>query len=146
MSETAPGFYLTLSITQEISQRSSSPSAQATWTGLRPPLETPLAKPELPSIKVGWWSGKEEANPTPGTIRSFQLAETSGHAMENMVAGILLSLQLTEADHQVQDMAQAAEPWADLFDKSDILPIVLGPGEQGSASLGDVENSLNQFV
>jgi hypothetical protein len=33
VSETSPGFYLTLSITQEISQRPSSASAQATWTG-----------------------------------------------------------------------------------------------------------------
>jgi hypothetical protein len=146
VSETSPGFYLTLSITQEISQRSSSASAQATWTGLRPPLETPLAKPESGSIKVGWWSSREETNSIPGTIRSFKLAETNSHAMENIVAGILLSLQLTEADHQVQDMAQAAEPWADLFDKSDILPIVLGPGKQGSASLGDVDNSLNQLL
>jgi len=146
VSETTPGFYLTLSITQEISQRSSSASAQATWNGLRPPLETPLAKPESPSIKVGWLSGGEETNSAPGAIRSLQLAETNGHAMEKMVAGILLSLQLTEADHQVQDMAQAAEPWADLFDKSDILPIVLGPGEQRPASLGDVDNSLSQLL
>ena len=145
VAEIGSGFYLTLSMTQEISQRSSSAQAQATWTGLRPPLETPLAKPESGSIKVGWWSSREETNSTPGTIRSFQLAENNSHTMENMVASILLSLQLTEADHQVQDMAQAAEPWADLFGKSDISTIVLGPGEQRPASLGDVDNSLNQL-
>jgi hypothetical protein len=66
--------------------------------------------------------------------------------MENMVASILLSLQLTEADHQVQDMAQAAQPWADLFDKSDIFPIALAQGEQRAAPLGDVDNSLNQLL
>jgi hypothetical protein len=146
VAEIGSGFYLTLSMTQEISQRSSSAQAQATWTGLRPPLETPLAKPESGSIKVGWWSSREETNSTPGTIRSFQLAETNSHTMENMVASILLSLQLTEADHQVQDMAQAAEPWADLFGKSDISTIVLGPGEQRPASLGDVDNSLDQLL
>jgi hypothetical protein len=145
LSETAPGFYLTLSITQEISQRPSSASAQATWTGLRPPLEAPLAKPESPSIKVGWWLGREEMNSIPGTIRSLQLAETNGHAMENMVASILLSLQLTEADHQVKDMFQAAEPWADVFDKSDILTIALAQGDQRAAPLDDVDNSLNQL-
>jgi hypothetical protein len=139
VSETTPGFYLTLSITQEISQRSSSASAQATWTALRPPLEAPLAKPETPSINVGWWSGREETNSTPGTIRDLQLAETNSHAMENVVASILLSLQLTEADDQVRDRAQTVEPWADLFD-------VLGPGEQRPASLGDVDNSLNQLL
>ncbi len=146
VSETSPGFYITLSITQEISQRSSSASAQATWTGLRPPLEAPLAKPESTSIKVGWWSSREETNSAPGAIRSPQLAESDSHAMENMVAGILLSLQLTEADHQVQDMAQAAEPWADLFDKSDIFPIALAQGEQRAAPLDDVDNSLNQLL
>jgi hypothetical protein len=109
-------------------------------------LEAPLAKPELPSIKVGWWLDREETNSIPGTIRSLQLAETNGHAMENMVASILLSLQLTEADHQVQDMAQAAQPWADLFDKSDIFPIALAQGEQRAAPLGDVDNSLNQLL
>jgi hypothetical protein len=145
VSETSPGFYLTLSITQEISQRSSSPSAQATWTGLRPPLETPLAKPESPSIKVGWWSSREEANSPPGTIRSIQQTEINSHTMENMVASILLSLQLTEADHQVQDMAQAAEPWADLFDKSDIFPVALAQGNQCAAPLDDADNSLNQL-
>jgi hypothetical protein len=155
---TTPGFYLTLSVTHEISQRSSSPSAQATWTNLPPPLEAPFARTGSASTKVSWWSGREETNSTTGIIPSPQLPEGNSHAMENMVANILVSLQLTEADQdewggargegRVQS-AQAREMTANNSESQGTNTFFVAFGDEPRADsdpLDNLDNSLNGLL
>jgi hypothetical protein len=146
---TTPGFYLTLSITRELSPRSSGPSAQATWTGLRPPLEAPLANPRSASIKLGFGSSMNETNSADGTVPSLPLANNNNHTMEQMVSNILVSLQLTEADHQAKDIAQANELSANDPESqtSDIFFAALGLEPRAdSVLLGNSDDSLNQLL
>src|SRR5207244_9696180 len=96
-----------LSITQEISQRSSSPAAQTTWTGLRPPLEAPSRGPESPAIKVGLSSDNEEAKAS--AVRDVHVQkEADSRPMEIMVANILEALQRAKAEDRARDIAQTA--------------------------------------
>jgi hypothetical protein len=146
---TTPGFYLTLSITHELSLRSSEPSAQATWTGLRPPLESPLANPGSACIKLGFWSARDETNINPGIMPGLPLAENNSHAMENMVANILVSLQLADADHQAKEIAQANELSTNdpESQRANIFFAALGLEPRADSDLIDnPDDSLNQLL
>jgi hypothetical protein len=106
-TDTGAGLHLTLSITQEISQRSSSSAAQATWTGLRPPLEALLARPETPTTTVEVsLSGEETTVRVVTAVRDQD--ETNSRPMEIMVANILTALQQAKVENRAEDTAQAA--------------------------------------
>lgn len=153
LADTAPGFYLTLSITEEIGQRSSSAAAQATWTGLRPPLEVPLITPRSPNTNVGWVPANAESNSRPSAVRDLQIpSQTDIGPMEIMVANILRSLQQAKADDRAEDIAQAAvrEPAEGEVESASAGPIsnpafaweFRGEPE----SFGDTDVSLNQLL
>jgi len=153
VADTPPGFYLTLSISQDISQRAASPSAQATWTGLRPPLEAPPAKPESSNSKWGWASFNEEKNSNSNVAHGGRVpSETDFGPMEIMVANIFRSLKEAKAEDQPKDIARFADRESE---EAEFEPNSEGwisnpslaweqPGEPDPQ--GDVNVSLNQLL
>src|SRR5262249_50441476 len=99
--------HLTLSITHEISQWSSSPTALATWTGLRPPLESLLLRPESPTSHTALPTHQEDTN-TSAVADVSDRDETESRPMEIMVANILQALQQAKIDDRAKDIAQTA--------------------------------------
>src|SRR5262249_7494925 len=104
-TDAGAGLHLTVSITQEISQRSSSSAAQATWTGLRPPLEALLARPQTPATKIEVSFSETTANGVTG-VRDQD--ETNSRPMEIMVANILTALQQAKVENRAEEIDQAA--------------------------------------
>jgi hypothetical protein len=104
-----PGSYLTLSITHEISQRSSSPAALATWTGLRPPLESLLLRPESPTSHAALPIDQGDTKAS-AVADVHDQDETNSRPMEIIVANILQALQQAKVDDLAKDIAQTALP------------------------------------
>jgi hypothetical protein len=149
LAEPGAGFHLTLSITQEISQRSSSPAAQTTWTGLRPPLEAPLCGPESPSTKIGLSFDKKDTNgSSPVGVRDRNDADN--RPMEIMVANILTALQQARAEDRARDIAQAAvrepTPIDPDIEQRDSQSVAFWPWEEGGERDTRVVLPLNELL
>jgi len=131
VADSGPGFHLTLSITQEISYRSSSPAAQTTWTGLRPPLEAALRGRELRTTKVELSSEDTNARSFAG-VRDRD--EADNRPMEIMVANILTALQQAKAEDRTREIAQTAAPETTPIDMDppqwDSQPVAFWPREE----------------
>jgi hypothetical protein len=141
LAEPGAGFHLTLSITQEISQRSSSPAAQTTWTGLRPPLEAPLCGPESPSTKIGLSFDKKDTNgSSPVGVRDRNDADN--RPMEIMVTNILTASHQARAEDRARDIAQAAvrepTPIDPDIEQRDCQSVAFWPWEEG----GDLDTRI----
>jgi hypothetical protein len=149
LAEPGAGFHLTLSITQEISQRSSSPAAQTTWTGLRPPLEAPLCGPESPATKIGLSFDKKDTNgSSPVGVRDRNDADN--RPMEIMVANILTALQQARAEDRARDIAQAAvrksTPIDPDIERRDSQSVAFWPWEEGGERDTRIVLPLNELL
>jgi len=148
LADTGPGLYLTLSITHEISQRSSSPAAQATWTGLRPPLES-LLRPELRASHAALPADQEDKN--PGAIAEVNSQdEADSRPMEIMVATILEALQQAKVDDRAKDIAQTAvrdsSPADPQGEPLELRSLVFWPWEQGQARMPGQRSDPEAFA
>jgi hypothetical protein len=113
LADSAPAFYVTVAITQELTQHSTTLSTQYTWTGLRPPLEAPLDQRPSPNARWGWPQADEEKNANFHAIHENRIPfEVNFGPMELMVNDILRKLEETKANEQVKELAQVADPSA----------------------------------
>jgi hypothetical protein len=148
LADNSPGLYLTLSITHEISQRSSSPAAQATWTGLRPPLES-LLRPELPASHAALPADQQDKNASAIAEVNGQ-DEAESRPMEIMVATILEALQQGKVDDRAKDIGQTAvrdsAPADPQGEPLELRSLVFWPWEQGQTRVPGQRSDPEAFA
>jgi hypothetical protein len=109
LTDASPKSNLLISINHELTQNSWSLSTQATWTGLRAPLESPHPNQLSNNARLGWSRSNDDRNSNFGVAHENEVSFGRNFGpMEIMVTNILRSLKNTNADERAQDISQIA--------------------------------------